>query len=98
MTRKLAVVVAAATVVAGSMAVVPASHTSEAVPFTPDVSALLDAAMDTDRYLVVRSRARRCVEGPIALRIAGLGVERPTAPQRSVLQPPALLTTAATTT
>jgi hypothetical protein len=98
MTRKLAVVVAAATVVADFMAVAPASHTSEAVPFTPDGSALPDAATDTDRYLVVRSHARRCVEGPIALRIVGLGAERPTAPQRSVLQPPALLTTAATTT
>jgi hypothetical protein len=80
MTRELVVVVAVATVVAGSMAVVPASHTSEALPSSPDVSALPDAATDTDRYLVVRSHARRCGEGPIALRIAGLGAERPTAP------------------
>jgi hypothetical protein len=76
----------------------PASHTSEAVLFTPDVSALSDAATDTDRYLVVLSHARRCVEGPTAPRIAGLGAERPTAPQRSAPQPPVPLTTAATTT
>jgi hypothetical protein len=45
MMRWLAVV-AAASGPAGSMEVVLAPHTSEAVPFTPDVSVvLLDAAM-----------------------------------------------------
>src|SRR3984893_12905061 len=98
MTRKLAVVVAAATVVAGSMSVVPASRTSKAVPFMPDVSALPDAGMDTGRYLGVRSRAQRYGEGGTVLPIVGFRGGRLTAPQRSVRQPPVLLTTAATTT
>lgn len=69
--------VAAAPGPAGSMEVVLAPHTSEAVPFTLDVSVvLLDAA--------TRTGARRCVEGR-------------TVPQRSVPQPPVLLTMAAIT-
>jgi hypothetical protein len=87
--------VAAAPGPAGSTEVALAPRTSEAVPFTLvvlDVSVvLLDAA--------TRTGARRCVEGRTVLRliVVGLGAERPTVPRRSVPQPPAPLTMAATT-
>lgn len=81
---------------AGSMEVVFAPRTSEAVPFALDESGvLLDAA--------TRTGARRCVEGRTVLRfiVVGLGADRPTVPRRSVpppsVPPPVLLTMAATT-
>jgi hypothetical protein len=92
MMRWLAGVAAVAPGRAGSMEVVLAPRTSEAVPFTLDVSVvLLDAAM--------RTGARRCVEGRTVRRpiVVGLGAERLTVPRRSVPQPPVPLTMAATT-
>jgi CMP-2-keto-3-deoxyoctulosonic acid synthetase len=91
MMRWLAVAAAVAPGPAGSMEVVLAPHTSEAVPFTLDVSVVL---LDAD----TRTGARRCVEGHTVLRlIVGLGADRPTVLQRSVPQPPEPLTMAATT-